>query len=72
MEAERAAMEDRVARNLATVRNFRHLEADLREQGIRMKTGVGSGGRQRKLLRRQKQLEQVAERLWQQTLLGQR
>ena len=66
------ALRAAVAAASSARREALELEAELREQGIRMKTGAGSGGRQRKLLRRQRQWEQVAERLWQQTLLEQR
>ena len=63
LEAEKAAMEDRTARNIATARAFRRLEAELREQGIRIANGVGTGGRQRKRLHERRRAERMAEDL---------
>ena len=63
LEAEKAAIEDRTARNIATARAFRRLEAELREQGIRIANGVGTGGRQRKRLHERRRAERMAEDL---------
>ena len=63
LEAEKAAMEDHAARNIATVRAFRKLEAKLREQGVRIAHGVGTGGRQRRRLRERQRAECIAEDL---------
>ena len=63
LEAERAAMEDRTAHNIATARAFRRMEAELHQQGIRIASGVGTGGRQRKRLHERRRAERRAEGL---------
>tara|TARA_B110000008_G_scaffold239768_1_gene246660 strand:+ start:464 stop:760 length:297 start_codon:yes stop_codon:yes gene_type:complete len=63
LEAEKVAMEDRTARNIATARAFRQLEAELRDQGIRIARGVGTGGRQRKRRHERRRAERVTEGL---------
>ena len=63
--AAREEMAAAVQQRVATVRAFRQLEADLREQGIRVAGGAASGGRQRARLREQRRREGIAERLWQ-------
>ena len=63
LEAEKVAMEDRTARNIATARAFRQLEAELRDQGIRIARGVGTGGRQRKRLHERRRAERTVEGL---------
>ena len=67
-EVDAAAIEALVQRNVATVRAFRQLEADLRVQGIRVASGAASGGRQRAAARKRRQREGIVERLWQQTM----
>ena len=63
LEAEKAAMEGRTTHNIATARAFRRLEAELHEQGIRIASGVGTGGRQRKRLHERRRAERRAEGL---------
>jgi hypothetical protein len=66
--AAREEMAATVQQRVATVRAFRQLETDLREQGIRVAGGAASGGRQRARLREQRRREGIAERLWQRTM----
>ena len=68
LEAEKAAMENRLANSVATARAFRRLEAELREQGIRLASGVGTGGRQRKRRHERRRAERMATSLSQRQL----
>ena len=68
LEAEKAAMENRLANSVATARAFRRLEAELREQGIRLASGVGTGGRQRKRMHERRRAEHMVTSLLQRQL----